>query len=118
MDIASPTGNSLVREPQNMNDEFVKIVERDESVLFVTLISRGLQRERFRRGLGWDCGIARHKYENGGHYISKAEFAGIRRLVSEGIKSDQQFLKEYIDRCHTQGSRLIEIARELAVLPA
>jgi phosphohistidine swiveling domain-containing protein len=101
-----------------MNDEFVKIVERDESVLFVTLISRGLQRERFRRGLGWDCGIAQHKYEKGAHFISRPDFAGIRMLVSEGIKSDQQFLKRYIDRCHTQGSGLINVARELAVLPA
>ncbi len=101
-----------------MSVEYIKLVDREESALFVTLISLGFQQEYFEKALGWQYGVNWHKYELGGHYVAKQDLGSLRQLISEKVEvMSADFWADYIHRCEGKGGQLIETAQRLSSSP-
>jgi phosphohistidine swiveling domain-containing protein len=97
-----------------MTQQLVKIVERDESPLFVSLISAGLQRPYFLSALNWDLEIVDHEYENGTHFVSADDFGRLRAILRERSSQDSAFFQDYANKCLEHGERLLAIAAKTA----
>ncbi|MGH9783120.1 MAG: hypothetical protein ACRD88_02950, partial [Terriglobia bacterium] len=96
--------------------EYVKLVEREQSVLLASLISLGLQRQYFEEATGWSYGVQHHKYESRGHHISKEDFGRLRETVTKTAGSESEFWSDYIHRGTSKASRLINSAQWLVKL--
>jgi phosphohistidine swiveling domain-containing protein/predicted DNA-binding transcriptional regulator len=95
---------------------YVGLIEGDQPVLLAALLSSGFQRPYFERATGWSYGIQHHKYESGGHSISRKDFDRLRETVAEKAGSGPALWSDYVRRCASGGARLIEVARSLVGL--
>jgi phosphohistidine swiveling domain-containing protein len=93
--------------------EYAKLVERDESALFVSLISRGFEEAYFEAALGWEYEVVEHKYEACGHYISVDDRKRLRDVITTGLAERRDFWGDYIKRCNMAGEALLHTAERL-----
>jgi len=99
-----------------MSGEYVKLVEREESALFVSLISRGFAPRHFHNALGWDFGIDHHRYEDASHFIAVSDAQRLRAFIDSSLKDDA-FLRSFIGSCKSAGERLLKTAASIVQQP-
>lgn len=97
-----------------MSTEDVALVGHEQTVLAAALISLGLRQPDFLATTGLDFGVGHHRYRNRTHSISADDSARLAEAVAATAASDPQFPAAYVQRCATQASRLIDLARSLA----
>lgn len=78
--------------------EYIALVTRRESPLWVSLVCEGGGRARFEKALGWDFAISDYKYSSRSHLISQRDVDALFTLIrDQAITGD--FYSWYLDQC-------------------
>ncbi len=96
-----------------MSDEWISLVTRKESVLWVSLVCAGGAREYFQRALSWDVAIQRYRYANDTHQISLKDALELRHLIDTA--SSEEFYSFYERRCEAAIRTLYSVTDEIAI---
>ncbi len=88
-----------------MSEEWIDLVARRESPLWVSLVCLGGRSRWFEAALGWSYEIENYQYSDHTHRISVGDALRLREIISsEAAKGD--FFKTYLDRCKEASARL------------
>lgn len=81
-----------------MSKEWVPLVSREESPLWVSLVCKGSDEKFFKTTLDWDYGIQHYKYEGSTHFISLEDAAALQALV-DSFPGTTMFYHDYLNCC-------------------
>ena len=82
-------------------NEWIKLVERRESALWVSLVCEGGSNRYFRESLEWNVSIASYKYSNDTHMIRLDSAMAIQDVINN-TNNGICFYKDYQNRCEAE----------------
>lgn len=92
--------------------EWIPLVTRKESPLWVSLVCLGGERTYFQNALGWNYEIKNYKYENQTHSIAVPDAVALQQRIDANSRSGD-FFADYLSRCEISTKALDNIADEL-----
>jgi len=94
-------------------EDYVKLVGRKESPLFVSFILRGFN-QHFKQAMEIDYSVQDYRYENAWHCLSKKDATALRGALNQRATAGVDFWRSYIARCHQVGERLVSIGTDFS----
>jgi phosphohistidine swiveling domain-containing protein len=96
-----------------MATEWIPLVTRRETPLWVSLVCAGGDSRWFSEALGWDYAIRNYKYESDTHHISVGDAVELQRIIDEQA-DEMRFFENYLSRCISVCSRLDHVSETVA----
>jgi phosphohistidine swiveling domain-containing protein len=97
-----------------MDPRYRTIASGPQSVLGATLFGLGSERRYVEAATGLDAGVQLHRFASDAHAISTADAERISEAITAQAGSGPDFWIDYVRRCTTAATRLIETMRSLA----
>jgi phosphohistidine swiveling domain-containing protein len=91
--------------------EFISIVTRYESPLWVSLVCTGGARAYYQEALGWAYSIDNYRYEAATHKISVPDAVRMQEIISSELRDG--FYERYLARCIAVSDSVVARAREV-----
>lgn len=95
-----------------MSNEWIPLVTRKESPLWVSLVCLGGSGKYFDETLSWDYEIRNYKYENNTHSIAVSDAIQLKNCIDERTKTGD-FFAYYLERCVRYSNALLETAKTI-----
>ena len=96
-----------------MDTQYRRLASGPQSVLGATLLALGSERRYVEGATGVDAGVHLHRFASDAHAVSTEDAERITAIITAQASGGQDFWTDYVWRCTTAASRLIETMRSL-----
>jgi phosphohistidine swiveling domain-containing protein len=97
----------------DVDTQYRRLASGPQSVLGATLIALGSERRYVEAATGLDAGVHLHRFASDAHAVSTEDAERITEIITAHASAGPNFWSDYVRRCTTAASRLIETMRSL-----
>ncbi|MEA2591780.1 MAG: pyruvate, water dikinase [Actinomycetota bacterium] len=97
----------------DVDTQYRRLASGPQSVLGATLIALGSERRYVEAATGLDAGVRLHRFASDAHAVSAEDAERITEIITAHASAGPNFWSDYVRRCTTAASRLIQTMRSL-----
>src|SRR5882757_4818033 len=97
----------------NVDTQYRRLASGPQSVLGATLIALGSERRYVEAATRLDAGVRLHRFASDAHAVSTEDAERITEIITAHASAGPNFWSDYVRRCTTAASRLIQTMRSL-----